>query len=30
MPELALSTGTLRLALIPGVIGKLRFAEPDL
>lgn len=30
VPEQDLSTGTLRLALIPGVIGELRFAEPDL
>ncbi|NUA26639.1 ShlB/FhaC/HecB family hemolysin secretion/activation protein [Cupriavidus basilensis] len=30
LPEQDLSTGTLRLALVPGVIGQLRFAEPDL
>ncbi|AVA35688.1 hemolysin activation/secretion protein [Cupriavidus metallidurans] len=29
LPQQDLSTGTLRLALIPGVIGELRFAEPD-
>ncbi|MGO4808584.1 ShlB/FhaC/HecB family hemolysin secretion/activation protein [Cupriavidus sp. 2MCAB6] len=30
LPEQDLSTGTLRMALIPGVIGQLRFAQPDL
>lgn len=30
VPEQDLSSGTLKLALIPGVIGELRFAEPDL
>ncbi|NUA31222.1 ShlB/FhaC/HecB family hemolysin secretion/activation protein [Cupriavidus basilensis] len=30
LPEQDLSSGTLRMALIPGVIGQLRFAEPDL
>ena len=28
LPEQDLSTGTLKLALVPGVIGKVRFAEP--
>lgn len=30
VPEQDLSSGTLKLALLPGVIGELRFAEPDL
>ncbi|WP_083492473.1 ShlB/FhaC/HecB family hemolysin secretion/activation protein [Cupriavidus sp. HPC(L)] len=30
VPEQDLSTGALRLMLIPGVIGELRFAEPEL
>ncbi|MFS8975398.1 ShlB/FhaC/HecB family hemolysin secretion/activation protein [Cupriavidus necator] len=30
VPEQDLGSGTLRLALIPGVIGALRFSEPDL
>ncbi|WP_370641749.1 ShlB/FhaC/HecB family hemolysin secretion/activation protein [Cupriavidus sp. MP-37] len=30
VPEQDLSAGTLELALIPGVIGELRFAQPDL
>lgn len=29
LPQQDLSTGTLRLALIPGVIGELRFADPQ-
>ncbi|UBM07928.1 ShlB/FhaC/HecB family hemolysin secretion/activation protein [Cupriavidus metallidurans] len=29
LPSQDLSTGTLRLSLIPGVIGELRFADPD-
>ncbi|MBV8157919.1 MAG: ShlB/FhaC/HecB family hemolysin secretion/activation protein [Dyella sp.] len=29
LPQQDMSTGTLRLALIPGVIGELRFADPD-
>ena len=28
LPEQDLSTGTLKLALVPGVIGKVRFADP--
>lgn len=30
VPEQDLTTGTLKLALIPGVVGEIRFAEPDL
>jgi len=30
VPEQDLSTGTLKLALIPGVIGDIRFSDPDL
>lgn len=30
VPEQDLSSGTLKLALIPGVVGEIRFAEPDL
>lgn len=30
VPEQDLMTGTLKLALIPGVIGNIRFSEPDL
>lgn len=30
VPEQDLSSGTLKLALIPGVIGDIRFSEPDL
>ncbi|SIO72523.1 hemolysin activation/secretion protein [Burkholderia sp. GAS332] len=29
LPEQDLSTGTLKLALVPGVIGKVRFADPE-
>ncbi|SFC13654.1 hemolysin activation/secretion protein [Cupriavidus sp. OV038] len=30
VPEQDLTTGMLKLALIPGVVGEIRFAEPDL